>query len=128
VVRRVDGRTGIVTTLAGTGHKGYGGDGGAATKGLLREPNDCCLDGKGGFLIADVQDWRVRRVDLKTGVITTFAGKGRYDGRPAKPSKAERGDGGPATRAYVVEARAVCVDGKGNTFICERRGNTIRRV
>src|SRR5205823_1157697 len=76
VVRRVDGRTGIVATLAGTGHKGYGGDGGPATKALLREPNDCCLDGKGGLLIADVADWRVRRVDLKTGIITTFAGTG----------------------------------------------------
>lgn len=125
VVRRVDGRTGIVTTVAGTGRKGYGGDGGPATKALLREPNDCCLDGKGGLLIADVADWRVRRVDLKTGVITTFAGTGPFRGRP---TRADLGDGGPADRAVVVEARAVCVDGKGNTYLCERRGNCIRRI
>jgi hypothetical protein len=125
VVRRVDGQTGIVTTLAGNGHKGYGGDGGPATKALLREPNDCCLDGKGGLLIADVADWRVRRVDLKTGVITTFAGTGPFRGRL---TRADLGDGGPAGRAVVVEARAVCVDGQGNTYLCERRGNCIRRV
>src|SRR5579883_482559 len=60
VVRKVDGRTGVITTVAGTGKKGYGGDGGKATAALMREPNDCCLDGKGGLLIADVSDWRIR--------------------------------------------------------------------
>jgi streptogramin lyase len=122
VVRKVDGQTGIISTLAGTGKKGYGGDGGPAEKAMLREPNDCCLDGKGGLLIADVADWRIRRVDLKSGMITTFAGvghpKGEYD----------RADGGPATKAAVVGARAVCVDTKGNIYICEREGNSIRKV
>ncbi|MCS7047068.1 MAG: hypothetical protein NZO58_11990, partial [Gemmataceae bacterium] len=77
VVRRVDGKTGMVTTIAGTGVKGYSGDGGPGTKAQLREPNDAVLDGRGGLLIADVADWRVRRLDLKTGIITTFAGVGR---------------------------------------------------
>src|SRR5262245_55441889 len=67
VVRRVDGWTGLITTVAGNGQKGYSGDGGHATRAQLREPNDCCLDGRGGLLIADVADWRVRRLDLKTG-------------------------------------------------------------
>jgi sugar lactone lactonase YvrE len=125
VVRRVDGRTGVVTTVAGTGRKGFGGDGGPGTKALLREPNDCCLDGKGGLLIADVADWRVRRLDLKTGTISTFAGTGPSRGRAAREAL---GDGGPATRALVVEARAVCVDGAGNSYVCERRGNCVRRV
>jgi sugar lactone lactonase YvrE len=124
VVRKVDGKTGVITTLAGTGKPGSGGDGPANTI-PLREPNDVYLDGKGGLLIADVADWRVRRVDLKTGMLTTFAGRGPFRGMPTKEML---GDGGPATKAVVVEARAVCVDGKGNTFICERRGNTLRRV
>ncbi len=125
VVRKVDGRSSTVTTVAGTGEKGYGGDGGPGARAMLREPNDCCLDGKGGLLIADVSDWRVRRLDLKTGTITTVAGTGPFRGRLTREAL---GDGGPATRAVVFEARAVCVDAAGNTFICERRGNRIRRI
>jgi NHL repeat len=125
VIRKVDGKTQIVTTLAGTGKSGYSGDGGPATKAMLSEPNDCYLDGKGGLLIADVADWRVRRVDLKTGVITTFAGTGR---RKPPPRPGEKGDGGPATKAVLHGPRAVCVDGEGNTYICEREGNCIRKV
>jgi sugar lactone lactonase YvrE len=124
-VRKVDGRTGTITTVAGTGTKGYSGDGGPGTKAQLVEPNDCCLDGHGGLLIADVSDWRIRRLDLKTGTITTFAGIGRTKGKPARK---DLGDGGPAIRAVVYGARAVCVDGKGNTYICEREGHAIRKV
>jgi streptogramin lyase len=125
VIRKVDGRTGVITTAAGNGKKGFAGDGGPAMGAMLREPNDCCLDGQGGLLIADVADWRIRRLDLKKGTITTFAGTGRPRGKVAH---ARIGDGGPATAAVVVGARAVCVDGKGNTYICEREGNAIRKV
>jgi hypothetical protein len=127
VIRKVDGKTGMITTVAGTGEKGFSGDGGPGTKARLREPNDCCLDGKGGLLIADVGDWRIRRLDLKTGTITTFVGTGR----PAGKKKIDRdaiGDGGPAVRAVLVGARAVCVDGKGNTYVCEREGNAVRKI
>lgn len=126
VIRKVDGRTGIITTAAGNGKKGYGGDGGPATAALLREPNDCCLDGRGGLLIADVADWRIRRLDLKTGTITTFAGTGRP--KEKKVDRSKIGDGGRAADAVVVGARAVCVDGAGNTYLCEREGNAIRLV
>jgi sugar lactone lactonase YvrE len=125
VIRKVDGKTGVITTVAGTGEKGFGGDGGPGTKALLREPNDCCLDGKGGLLIADVADWRIRRLDLRTGILTTFAGTGRPKTRP---DRSQIGDGGPANQAVIVGARAVCADGQGNTYICEREGNSIRRV
>lgn len=124
-IRKVNLKTGIITTVAGTGKKGYSGDGGPANEAMLREPNDCHLDGKGGLLIADVSDWRVRRVDLKTGLISTFAGIGRQRG---KINRQQLGDGGPAEKAIIYEARAVCIDNFGNTFICERRGNAIRRV
>jgi streptogramin lyase len=128
VIRRIDGVTGVATTVAGTGKKGSAGDGGPGISAQLVEPNDVCLDGAGGLLIADVGGWRIRRLDLKTGVITTFAGIGR----PAKAGKdfprAQVGDGGPATKAVIVGARAVCVDGRGNTFICEREGSALRKV
>lgn len=125
VIRRVDGKTGIITTVAGTGKKGFAGDGGPGTAALLTEPNDCCLDGKGGLLIADVADWRVRRLDLASGVLTTFAGTGKPRG---KIDRKAIGDGGPAGKAILPGARAVCVDGRGNTYVCEREGNAIRRV
>ena len=125
VIRRVDGNTGIMTTVAGTGRRGYSGDGGPGTEARLNEPNDCCLDGKGGLLIADVSDWRIRRLDLGTGRITTFAGTGKPKG---KVDRARIGDGGPATKAVLVGSRAVCVDGRGNTYVCEREGNAIRKV
>jgi streptogramin lyase len=121
----VDGATGTITTVAGNGKKAFAGDGGKATDASLLEPNDCCLDGQGGLLIADVADWRIRRVDLKTGTITTFAGTGRTRGRPTREALR---DGGPATKAVLHGARAVCVDGQGNTYICEREGNSIRKV
>ena len=119
VVRKVDAASGIISTVAGTGAPGSGGDGGPATEAALGEPNDCFLDGKGGLLIADVQDQRIRLLDLATGIITTFAGNG---------DKARAGDGLPATEASILGARAVCGDGQGNTYICEREGNGVRRV
>lgn len=168
-VRKIDLKTGTITTVAGTGEKGSAGDGAAATraqlnepyavaadgltgnlyvverfggvrkidgktgtisnllgKPTLREPNDCCLDGTGGLLVADVADWRIRRIDLKTGAVTTFAGTGKPKGK--RPDRTRIGDGGPATAAVIVGARAVCVDGQGNTYICEREGNAVRKV
>jgi hypothetical protein len=124
-IRRVDGKTGVITTVAGTGKKGSSGDGGPAVQAMLVEPDDCCLDGKNGLLIADVGDWKVRRVDLKSGLITTVAGVGR---RPGKIDRATNGDGGPADKAVVVGARAVCADDQGNVYICEREGHSIRKV
>ena len=61
-VRKIDAATGIITTVVGTGQQGYGGDGGPGTQAQIREPNDFCLDGKGGLLIADILDQRVRRI------------------------------------------------------------------
>ena len=119
VVRKVDAATGVITTVAGTGEPGYGGDGGPGSQAQLREPNDCFLDGRGGLLIADIQDQRIRRLDLASGVITTFAGNGE---------KVRGGDGGPAVDASILGSRAVCMDSKGNTYIAEREGNGVRKV
>ena len=95
----------------------------------MREPNDCCLDVKGGLLIADVADWRVRRLDLKTGTITTFAGVGKTKLKVrTKIDRSTVGDGGPADKAVVPGARAVCADRHGNVYICEREGSSIRKV
>lgn len=126
VVRAIDA-DGTIRTLAGTGKKGAAGDGGPANAAMLTEPNDVFLDGKGGLLIADVGAWNVRRVDLATGVITTFAGTGRAKDK-VKRGPGEVGDGGPATKALLMGARAVCADAKGNVYICEREGSAIRKI
>ena len=118
-IRKVEAGTGIITTVAGNGTVGYSGDGGPATHAQMREPNDCALDGVGGLLIADIQDQRIRRLDIASGMITTFAGTGE---------KEHTGDGGKAIEAGIFGARAVCVDGKGNTYICEREGGSLRKI
>ena len=118
-IRKIDGKTGIITTVAGTGHTGSGKDDIPATESAMIEPNDCVLDGKGGLLIADVQDQKIRRLDLETGLIHAFAGTGAME---------HSGDGEKATTAGIFGARAVCVDKIGNTYLCERGGNTIRQI
>lgn len=119
VIRKIDTESGIIDTIAGTGEAGYSGDNGPGITAQLREPNDCFVDHQNGLLIADIQDQRIRRLNLTSGIITTFAGNGE---------KARAGDGLPATEASILGARAVCMDTKGNTYICEREGNGIRKV
>lgn len=118
-VRRVDARTGRITTLAGTGVSGFSGDGGPADKAQLREPNGIALDTSGGLLIADVRDNRLRRVDLRSGTVSTLCGTGR---------RACEGNGGPAHVASINGCRAVATAPDGAIYICEREGNAIRRI
>ena len=75
-IRKIDIATGIISTVAGDTTVGYGGDGGPANQAQMREPNDCILDGEGGLLIADIQDQRIRRLDIASGLMSTFAGTG----------------------------------------------------
>ena len=119
VVRKVDGATGIISTVAGTGEQGFSGDGRPGKQAMLREPNDCFLDGKGGLLVADIQDQRIRRLDLASGIISTVAGNGE---------KERSGDGKPALEASFMGSRAVCMDSKGNIYVAEREGNGVRKI
>jgi DNA-binding beta-propeller fold protein YncE len=119
-IRRVEAATGVIATIAGTGKSGYFGDGGPAAEAMLREPNGIALHPAGRSLyIADVADQRVRVVDLRTGNIATFCGTGR---------KEHSGDGGPVSRASLHGPRAVHVSADGDVYICEREGNSIRRI
>src|SRR5438034_6593701 len=76
IVRRVDGRTKIISTVAGTGKEGFSGDGGPATKAELRQPHSIQFDAKGDLYICDIGNHRIRKVDMKSGIISTFAGTG----------------------------------------------------
>src|ERR1700722_14374593 len=119
-VRRIDGATGMIATIAGTGEAAYGGDGGPATAGGLAEPNGLALGpGETRLYITDVADNRVLVVDLASGQISTFAGSGAAE---------HSGDGRPATEAGTFGARAVKVGGNGTVYILERQGSSLRAV
>jgi sugar lactone lactonase YvrE len=118
-VRKVDGATGIITTIAGTGVAGYGGDGGPATSAPLYSPWGVAVNAAGDVFIGDTGNYRVRRVDAATGIITTFAGGGTL-GAAA--------NGGPATAAQVIRPRGIAIDDAGNVFVAEEGNSTIRRI
>src|SRR5262249_27705232 len=75
-VRKVDGN-GIITTIAGTGQEGFSGDDGLATRAQLAAPQGVTVDKAGNLYFADQRNRRVRRVDVKTGIITTVVGGGK---------------------------------------------------
>ena len=119
-IRKIDARSGIVTTVAGTGEKGYSGDGGPATQAKLGGIYCASFEPKGERLyLADLHNYRVRVLDLKTGTIQLVAGNGKR-GAPA--------DGATATDAPLSDPRAVAADRQGNVYILERGGNALRVV
>ncbi len=80
---RIDRSSGILTTVAGTGQSGFSGDGDLATKALI-SPDGLAIDHEGNLFIAEYANSRIRRIDAKTGIITTVAGNGtpHRQGRP----------------------------------------------
>jgi sugar lactone lactonase YvrE len=117
VVRKVD-RHGIITTVAGTGTRGYSGDGGPATKAQLDQPEGLAFDPQGNLYISDSANNRVRRVDTH-GVITTFAGNG---------SAGNAGEDVPATKAGVVDPNGLAFDTDGNLFVSAVDAGAVRMI
>lgn len=118
-VRRLDLKTGQLTTVAGNGTKGYSGDGGPATEATLNEPYEVRFDRQGNMFFVEMQNHVVRRVDAKTGIISTVAGTG-------KPGFS--GDDGLATRAQFRVPHSIALDARGNLFIADIGNHRIRRV
>jgi DNA-binding beta-propeller fold protein YncE len=117
-VRRIDPASGRVTRFAGTGEKGFGGDGGPAAAARLN--GAFAIDIRNGTLyIADLGNRRIRAVNLASGTIRTVAGSGDRGVPP---------DGAEATAAPLVDPRAVAVDDAGRIYICERAGHALRVV
>lgn len=116
-VRKVDARTGVVTTIAGGGTSGLG-DGGPATEAELLSPTGVAVDGMGNVYVSTEN--RVRKVDAGSGVITTYAGGGNpEDGI---------GDGLPATAGRLGHPRGLTFDSRGNLVIADAGAARIRRV
>ena len=116
-IRRVD-PSGTITTIAGTGERGFSGDNGPAVAAQLRRPEGVAVDSAGNLYIADSDNHRIRRVD-PSGTITTIAGTGVHG---------FSGDNGPAVQARVFLPWGVAVDNSGNLYIADWGNDRIRRV
>jgi streptogramin lyase len=119
VVRRLDESTGEITVVAGNGNKGYSGDGGPATEAKLNEPYEVRFKADGNMFIVEMKNNIVRRVDAKTGVISTIAGTGAVG---------FSGDGGPATKATLNRPHSIALDNQGNLYICDIGNHRVRIV
>ena len=122
-VRRIDLDTGVIATLAGDGDFSFGGDDGQAVDaGLTVE--DIAVDASGNVFIADFNNYRIRRVDAETGIITTVVGRGPVFGGGGAFS----GDGGPATEARLDLPGGVAVGADGTLYVSDTGNNRVRSV
>ena len=119
VVRRVDAKTRRISTVAGKGAPGFGGDGGPAREAQLRNPHSIAFDAQGGLLICDIGNHRIRRVNLATGIISTWAGTGEQKPTP---------DGALLAGAPLNGPRAIDTDPLGNLYLALREGNAVFRI
>ena len=119
LIRRIDLQTGEAKTVAGTGRKGYSGDGGPAPLAQLNEPYEVRFDKQGNMLFVEMQNHLVRKVDHKTGVISTIAGTG---------VAGFSGDDGPASKAQMNQPHSIALDDKDRLFICDIKNHRIRMV
>ena len=148
-VRRIDAETGIIETVAGLNArhypsergdrrpglqgidgttfgwepglslKGYHGDGGPASEAAFHHPEHLAFDSSGNLYVCDNSNNRVRRIESRSGTITTVLGNGQ-------PSS--NGDGGPATDASVNMPDAICIDAHDNLYVSEKYGFRVRKV
>jgi sugar lactone lactonase YvrE len=119
-VRKIDAKTGVISTFAGTGEAGYSGDGGPAGKATFGGIYCAAFDPKKEKLyLADLDNRRVRVIDLKSGVVNLVAGNGK---------KGVPRDGDDAKTSPLVDPRAVAADAKGNVYILERSSHALRVV
>lgn len=119
VVRGLDLKTGIISTVAGTGVAGFSGDGGPAVRAQLNQPHSLALDPAGNLYICDIKNNRIRKVDMATGVISTFAGTGEKKATP---------DGAPIAGTPLNGPRAIDFDAQGRLWLALREGNAVLRL
>ena len=118
IVRRVDAKTRLISTVAGTGKAGFSGDGAPATKAELQTPHSIQFGPDGALYICDVGNYRIRKVDMYTGIITTFAGTGE---------KAPTPDGAKIAGTPLNGPRAIDFDARGDMWLALHAGNKVFR-
>ena len=117
VIRKINS-SGVITTIAGNGVAGFSGNGGQATAAEIRFPEGVWADKRGNVYIADLGNYRIRKVHT-TGLISTFAGNG---------AQGYSGDGGHATSAELWSPYRVAIDTADNIYIADQGENRIRKV
>ncbi len=117
-VRRVDAKTQVITTVAGTGLPGLSGDGGPATSAQLDNPRGLALFGDTVLYVADSNNARVRKIDLITGSIAAIAGTVQGDA----------GDGGPAGLSQLTQPRGLSVTPEGDLLVADTFNSRLRRI
>ncbi len=117
VIRRID-QNGIISTWAGTGSRGYSGDGGPATAAQLDTPYDIHFAPNGDAYIADTGNNVIRRID-GNGVVSTVVGTGDpgFDG-----------DGGDARNCLLKRPSSIVFDKDGSMWLCDTSNQRVRRV
>ena len=116
---RIVSPTGIINTVAGNGTSGYNGDGIQATAAQLTNPGYVALDSHNNLYISDMNNQRIRQVNLASGIISTFAGNG---------TSGYNGDGISASTAQINYPGDIKIDRNGNLVIADYYNNRIRSV
>ena len=133
-IEKVSVSTGAMQTVAGQFQTSFGGDDGPATNALFWDPVPSALDLEGNLVIADYENSRIRRIDLRTGIVSTIGGSGTCapSGAPGMNvivcQSGFSGDGGPATSALLNHAQSVAIDAAGNLYLSDTINHRIRRV
>jgi hypothetical protein len=118
-IRKIDLASNTITTIAGTGDAGFGGDGGPAIKAKLNFPRKLTFGSDGRLYVGDQMNDRIRAIDLKKGTITTVAGNGK---------RGFTGDEGPPEEASLDRPPGVSFDKSGAMYVIDMFNSRIRRV
>jgi streptogramin lyase len=116
LVRRVDAKTGTITTVAGTGKAGFGGDGGPAKDAQFSQPHSLAFDAAGDLFVCDIANHRIRKIEMKTGTISTWCGTGEKKTAP---------DGSPISGSALNGPRAIAFAPDGKCWLALREGNAV---
>ena len=119
VIRKVDKNTGIIYTIAGNGGDQFLGDGGPAIDAEFDDLRYMAFSPAGDLYVSDYDHHRVRKINMQTGIVTTFAGDGGFT---------FNGDGVPATSSSLLTPAGLAFTANGDRVIADNEMNRIRKV